>query len=380
MRRTPLKRSAPLARGSSSMKRSAIKRKRPRGQPPERKDEAVLAFARRRRCACCNRPPPSHAHHPRTGAGIGIKSHDAGVIPLCLGGHSDLHSLAGAFKGWNRARLREWEARCNEILRAEHERELSGASMNACEHPLYTTWQGMKARCSNPRNGAFKSYGGRGIKVCERWRNSFAAFLADMGPKPSSAHTLDRINNDGDYEPGNVRWATQAEQARNTRVPAATVNLDGREVRLADVAEASALNYTTLYNRRARGLSGDALLAQPKKGRAPCSTPDCNNLSLCQGLCSRHYQAMRNARKRAARHAPLLLDELQAGRLLRETHRVIANGEDMTVAAWGARYGVNPRMIIRRLCEGWPAEAAITTPIMSRAERGRLSQERRKKP
>jgi hypothetical protein len=74
----------------------------------------------------------------------------------------------------------------------------------------------MRTRCHNPKNAAYRYYGGRGIKVCERW-NAFTNFLADMGAKPSAAHSLDRIENDGDYEPGNCKWATRSEQQRNKR-------------------------------------------------------------------------------------------------------------------------------------------------------------------
>jgi len=81
----------------------------------------------------------------------------------------------------------------------------------------YQSWKGMKERCYQPTHVGYKYYGARGVKVCERWRRRFAAFLQDMGPKPSRAHTLDRKDTDGDYEPGNCRWATQVEQRMNQR-------------------------------------------------------------------------------------------------------------------------------------------------------------------
>ncbi len=81
--------------------------------------------------------------------------------------------------------------------------------------PEYCVWQTMRARCKNPKSLVYRRYGGRGIIVCERW-DSFANFYADMGPRPARGYQLDRIDNDGNYEPGNCRWATNVENASNT--------------------------------------------------------------------------------------------------------------------------------------------------------------------
>jgi len=97
--------------------------------------------------------------------------------------------------------------------RTKHGHRISGK-----RDPEYYTWVSMKDRCLNPRNKQYANYGGRGISVCEEWVASYEEFLNAVGRRPSNKHSLDRYpNNDGNYEPGNVRWATQTEQARNRR-------------------------------------------------------------------------------------------------------------------------------------------------------------------
>ena len=96
--------------------------------------------------------------------------------------------------------------------RATHGHRVAGKST-----PEYRAWRSMKTRCLVPTSRSYPGYGGRGIKVCQRWVESFDAFLADVGSRPSADLSLDRIDNDGDYEPGNVRWATRSQQQRNKR-------------------------------------------------------------------------------------------------------------------------------------------------------------------
>lgn len=101
-------------------------------------------------------------------------------------------------------------ARCSEI-NPKH-----GLAVRGHRAPIYEAWLGMIQRCTNPNVSQWKRYGARGVKICKRWRDSFENFLSDMGQRPSPKHSLDRWpNRDGNYEPGNCRWATAKEQAQN---------------------------------------------------------------------------------------------------------------------------------------------------------------------
>jgi hypothetical protein len=128
----------------------------------------------------------------------------------------------------------------------------------------YVAWRSIKSRCNNPKNISYPRYGGRGIRVCSAWEMSFECFLADMGPKPSRRHSIERINSDGHYEPSNCRWATSSEQARNRRSNH-IVEFHGEVMTLAGAIEraGSVVKSSTVYERLKRGWDLERAITEP---------------------------------------------------------------------------------------------------------------------
>jgi hypothetical protein len=138
-----------------------------------------------------------------------------------------------------------------------------GHSIDSIRSPEYTAWTNMKDRCLNANRGDYHRYGGRGIKVCDRWLSSFESFYEDMGKRPTPKHSLERENNEKDYEPGNVKWATPKEQ-QNNRSSNAVITFMGQQKTIKQWAETMGINYHTLWHRiRIQGWSIEKALLTP---------------------------------------------------------------------------------------------------------------------
>jgi hypothetical protein len=134
--------------------------------------------------------------------------------------------------------------------------------------PEYGIWCNMLARTGEPSNKSYPDYGGRGISACPDWASSFQAFYDYMGPRPSPRHTLDRINNDGNYEPGNCRWATYEVQASNRRSTKRIAH-DGRSMTVREWSDETGLQPGTINMRLSRGwATSEALQFPASRGRA----------------------------------------------------------------------------------------------------------------
>jgi hypothetical protein len=174
----------------------------------------------------------------------------------------------------------------------------------------YTIWENMVSRCTNKNNPRYDRYGGRGIKVCDRWR-AFENFLVDVGSRPSSEHTLDRYpDNDGHYEPGNVRWATRKQQQRNMSRNV-FVELDGQHRTVSEWEELRGFRRGLISRRLKRGWP-------PRKA---ITTPTA-----------------------------------------KQNKHVVFMGQQTTIASLCAERGISRMMVHLRLKRGWTLENALTTP------------------
>lgn len=156
---------------------------------------------------------------------------------------------------------------CRKSASISAKRSRHGGARHGNRAPEYGVWKGIVARCCNPSIRNFHRYGGRGITICDRWRNDFAAFLADVGERPSKEHSIDRIDNARGYEPGNCRWATRVEQASNTRANV-FVSAHGESLTIATWARRAGIPAPTINRRLSRGWSPERAVSEPPHRKA----------------------------------------------------------------------------------------------------------------
>lgn len=179
--------------------------------------------------------------------------------------------------------------------------------------PEYRAWTMMKTRCYNQNNHKYPTYGGRGILVCDRWRHDFDAFLEDMGLRPGDHYSIDRIDNDGNYEPKNCHWATPTEQARNRGVTR-LITANGETQCLQEWANRLGANPQTITDRLERGWSPErAVLEAPR------------NVS-------------------------------QPGEVV-----LTLSGRSMRLFEWAKETGLSAATISKRIRRGWTVDQALTT-------------------
>lgn len=176
----------------------------------------------------------------------------------------------------------------------------------------YHIWLGMRNRCYNKNVKAYPHYGGRGITICDRWRNSFPSFLEDMGEAPARL-SIDRINNDGNYEPSNCRWATDLTQARNCRKNV-MITAFGKTLCVSEWAQELGVSGATISKRIRLGLTPEDAIT------IPAQKPKTLKIS----------------------------------------------GLDLTVSQWSEKSGLMAKTINKRIRHGWTPEAAVNMPLFNR--------------
>lgn len=203
--------------------------------------------------------------------------------------------------------------------------------------PEYKSWLHMRDRCLNIRNKKFQIYGGRGITICDRW-DSFLAFFEDMGKKPGPGYSIDRKNNDGNYEPSNCHWGTPKQQARN-QSRTIMVMFNGRRMALAEAAEQTGVSLKLLHKRIAKGWPLQKALTQKSQMQ--------DSLMQKAKAAGIGYSSVHQRIHRGWTEAEALSVPVKTGPTLKEL---------------AAKAGVNYSTARGRVQRGIPVDLALSTP------------------
>ena len=232
--------------------------------------------------------------------------------------------------------------------------------------PEYTAWIQVIQRCTNSCAAGYARYGGRGISVCERWRSSFGSFLADMGRKPSPEHSIERKNNDGNYEPGNCVWATRKVQARN-KSSNHNISALGRTQCVADWAAELGCAPSAIARRLEGGWTPeDAVTTPPRECEERTIEARGQTLNLAQWSRLSGVSPMTIAHRLDTGGPPesAIFDAPGSRGIGRKvTSLLTIGGVTKPLGAWSTEFGIGRTTIENRLKQGWSHEDAVTKPV-----------------
>lgn len=226
----------------------------------------------------------------------------------------------------------------------------------------------MIQRCINPDAASYYRYGGRGIKVCNRWRNSYVAFLSDMGRKPSRAHSIERIDNDGDYRPGNCCWSLRREQSRN-KSSNNNITAFGKRRCITDWAKDTGIYPSAIAVRLRLGWSTEDAVSIPPEYHEKTAITH-NGETLTVNAWARRNKmspvtiAHRLSKGVDTETALFQKEWLKAGR--KTTKFLTVDGVSKSVEEWGTIYDLKRNTIEMRIKNGWSIKEAVTSPLGTR--------------
>ena len=226
----------------------------------------------------------------------------------------------------------------------------------------YGTWHQMRSRCKLITHRQYAYYGGRGIRVCPEWDTSFAAFYRDMGPRPPGA-SLDRIDNNGPYAPGNCRWASPSEQAANRRGTIVVTHL-GKAEPLCRLASAHGVRHRTAYARYRAGWSLDRVLGLAPVYTRPAAVLTLGGITKTISEWARLSGVSDSGFRRRLRRGwdPQAAVSLPSDATFGKHIEVAGRLTSVSAAARAA--GLRPHTVWKRIKRGWTVEQALSTPCV----------------
>lgn len=239
----------------------------------------------------------------------------------------------------------------------------------AADKRLYGIWSDMRRRCVDPRLRCYPRYGGRGIKVCDEWPEYTAFERWARSSGYSSDLTIDRIDNDGNYEPANCRWATRKQQSRNTSSNRKVV-VDGRSVTIAEAAEVAGVRDVTFRGRLRRGHSVKQASKPVKARRYGVETDGVYHSYKSLAKESGLPQKMISTRVAAGWPAERLLEPMTPTGC-GVARWIEFRGETHHISDWARVLGMPRAALAKRLQQGWSVERALTTPVHLKPRRNR---------